>query len=108
MDSEYTYEFTQKALNDLDKIIGYIAEDLLNSTAAKAFYEKVFKKIGVLCSFPEAGRFVDNKLITDKTVRRFLIDDYILYYKVEIENKVIQIIDIVYGKINLERIYRNI
>ena len=108
MDSEYTYKFTQKALDDLDKIIGYIAEDLLNPTAAKAFYTKVIEKIGFLCSFPEAGRFVDNKLITDKTLRRFLIDDYILYYKVDNEDKVIQIIDIVYGKMDLEKIYRNI
>lgn len=39
-------------------------------------------------------------------MRRVVIDNYVLYYKANEANKTIEIVRIVYGKMNLEEIYR--
>ena len=38
MDFEYSYKFTEKAENNLDEIIRYIREKLLNPSAAVSFF----------------------------------------------------------------------
>ena len=46
--------------------------------------------------------------MTDKDVRRVLIDNYILYYKAVGSEKIIYIIRIVYAKRNLDEICREL
>ena len=51
---------------------------------------------------------VENSFLTDKTVRRLVVDNYILYYKPNDSEKIIYIVRIVYGKRNLDEICREI
>ncbi|MDD6995171.1 MAG: type II toxin-antitoxin system RelE/ParE family toxin [Candidatus Borkfalkiaceae bacterium] len=98
--------FTEKAGRELEDILQYISEDLCNVSAAASFGKKVFENIDALCSFPERGVLVQNDLVADKTVRRLVIDNYLLYYKIDETDSRIDILRIVYGKMNLEEIYR--
>lgn len=108
MEFEYSYRFTDKAKQDLDEILQYIAVDLDNPLAAKRLFEKIFQKIDVATSFPESGTLVDNEFLVDKTVRKMLADQYVIYYKISREAKTVFIIRIVYGKRNLDEILRQI
>ena len=98
MASEYGYRFTERAETDLSAILQYISEDLSNPSAATAFGRKVFENIDAVRRFPQSGMVVDNPFLTDKDVRRVLIDNYILYYKAVDSEKIIYIIRIVYGE----------
>lgn len=108
MDCEYSYKFTETAENDLDGILRYITVDLCNPSAAKDFFEKLFDNIGVICSFPETGVIVENEYITDKSVRKLLIDNYICYYKAVDAEKTIYVLRIVYARRNQNEIVRSI
>lgn len=108
MASEYAYCFTEKAEQDLDEILRYIAVDLDNPIAAKGFFEKVFDKIDTVRCFPESGALVDNEFLADKAVRKLLVDHYVIYYKVFYDQKMLYIVRIAYGKRNLDEILRQI
>ena len=98
MEYKYSYRFTEKAEQDLDEILRYISMDLVNPTAAQNLAGKIFDKIDMIRVFPDSGEAVENEFIADKTVRKLLVDNYIIYYKPHYEAKVISVIRIVYGK----------
>ena len=108
MASEYSYRFTEQAEKDIEDILRYISEDLCNPSAALKLGEKIFADINEIRKFPLTGMVVDNQFLADKTVRRIIIDNYILYYKPVEQETTIYIIRIVYGKRNLDEICREI
>ena len=105
---DYSYRFTEKAVQDLDEILRYISVDLDNPIAAKKLGKKIFEKIDGARCFPEAGALVDNEYLADKAVRKMLADNYVIYYKAQHDEKMISVIRIVYGKRNLDEILRQI
>ncbi len=105
---DYDYRFTEKAAQDLDEILHYITEELDNSIAAKNLGRKIFEKIDTVRCFPESGTPVENEFLADKTVRKLIVDHYIIYYKAHHDEKMISVIRIVYGKRNLDEILRQI
>ena len=98
----YNYKITEPAEKDLDEILNYIAIILLNPTAAKSFYLKLSNSIENICEFPEGGAKLDNGLFVDDAVRKVIIDNYLLHYK--IQDEMIYILRIIYGKRNLAEI----
>lgn len=105
---EYSYSFTEKAMRDFDEILHYISVELANPTSAKILGKKIFEKIDNVRSFPESGALVDNEFLTDKTVRKLLVENFIVYYKANHDEKNITVIRIIYAKRNLDEILRNI
>ncbi len=106
MASDFSCVFTERAERDLDEILGYITDELKNPSAAAGLGEKIFGSLQTICSFPETGALVDNEYIPDKTVRRALVENYILYYKPDFSKSVIYVLRIVYGYRNLDAVFR--
>lgn len=108
MERKYSYRFTKKAAQDFDEILSYISVDLANPAAAQNLGRKMFEQIDVVRAFPNSGAPVDNEFLSDKLVRKSPVDNYIIYYKVDYDEKMIYIIRIVYGKRNLDEIVKTI
>ena len=108
MDCKYSYRFTRKAEKDLDDILQYISIELANPLAAQKLGRNIFEKIDTICIFPETGAPVDNEFLADKLVRKLPVDNYILYYKTDYDEKVIFVLRIVYGKRNLDEVLKKI
>ncbi len=106
MECKYSYRFTEKAEQDFDDILRYISVDLANPAAAQNFGRKIFEQIDMVRAFPDSGASVDNEFLSDKTVRKLSVDNYILYYKAHYDDEIISVIRIVYGKRNLDEILR--
>ena len=104
----YNYVFTEKAAEDLDATLKYISEDLSNPSAAKNFFEKLFNLIEKIREYPQAGMVVDNEYLSDATIRKMLLDNYVIYYKEDAVAEQIAIVRIVYGKRNLAEIMKTI
>ena len=104
MECKYSYRFTEKAEQDFDEILHYIAVDLANTTAAEKLSRKMFEQIDMVRDFPDSGALVENEFLSDKAVRKLSVDNYIIYYKAHYDKKIISIIRIVYGKRNLDEI----
>ncbi len=105
---EYKYYFTQKAAKDFEDILNYISVELNNLTAAKELYSEIFKNIEELTRFPDMGRLVENEYLTDKSVRRIIVNNYTVFYKVFDNESKIYILRIVYSKRNLNEIIPSI
>ncbi|MDE5667848.1 MAG: type II toxin-antitoxin system RelE/ParE family toxin [Clostridia bacterium] len=105
---EYKYYFTQKAVNDIEDMLNYISVELCNPTAAKELNSEIFKNIEELSNFPDMGLLVENEYLADKSVRRILVNNYTIFYKVFDEEGKIYILRIVYAKRNFNEILSSI
>lgn len=106
MECKYSYRFTEKAEQDFDEILHYISVDLANPIAAQDLGIKMFEQIDMVRAFPDSGAPVDNEFLSDKTVRKLSVDNYIIYYKAHYDDKIISVLRIVYGKRNLDAILK--
>lgn len=106
MESKWGYQLTQKADDDLDGIVEYIAVKLANSKAASDFMDKLQEVIEEARNFPESGFLVDNEFVSDIQIRKKLVGNYILYYLPDFTNKMIFVLRIVYGRQNIDEILR--
>jgi toxin-antitoxin system, toxin component, relE family len=108
MESKWGYQLTKKADADLDNIVEYIAVELANPEAASHFMDKLQGVIEETRSFPESGSLVNNEFIPDTEVRKKLIDNYIMYYLPDFDEKLIYILRIVYSRQNIDEIIRQL
>lgn len=108
MESKWNYRLAEKAVADLDSIVGYIAVELANPKAASDFADKLQAAIDEVRSFPESGSLVVNEYLPATKVRKKLVGNYILYYLPDPAEKMIFVLRIVYGRRNMDEILRQI
>ena len=104
MASKFGYRLTKRAESDLDGIVSYITVDLANPQAASDFVDKLQDIIEEARAFPESCSLVDNEFLYIKK----LVGNYIMYYLLDIEENIIYILRIVYGKRNLDEILKKL
>lgn len=108
MASKYQYRLSQKAADDLDGIVSYIASELSNPQAAADFLGRLEKVIDEIRSFPESGAPVNNEFLSNTKLRKNPVGSYLLYYLSVPETETVYIVRIVYGKRNMEEILRQL
>lgn len=70
MKSKFKFQFTQRAVADLDDIVGYIAVELSNSKAASDFADKLQEAIEEVRLFLKNGFPVDNEFCRTRISER--------------------------------------
>ena len=108
MASEYSYRFTQKAVEDLDSIISYIAVELDNPKAAMGFADEVAERIKDARTFPDIGALVVNDYLPIKNVKKLIVGNYIIFYYPNDKDKLIIVLRIVYGKRSMDEIIKEL
>ena len=98
---KYNYNFTPLAEEDIDSVLSYISEQLLNKKAANDLFSKIEKTIENICEFPYSFADCSYYLITDINIRHANIDNYVLIYEVLEETKQINFLRFRYAKMNL-------
>ena len=106
MASEYSLQFTGKALADLDEITGYLVTSLGQRPAAQRLVDTVEKELQTVCRFPESGTLVVNDFLRRNDIRKLVIDKYLLYYLADSDTERIIVLRFVYGKRDLNDILR--
>ena len=106
MASKFGSRLTKRAESDLDGIVSYITVDLANPQAASDFVDKLQNTIEEARAFLESGSLVHNEFLQIENVRKKLVGNYIVYYLLDIEENIIYILRIVYGKRNLDEILK--
>jgi addiction module RelE/StbE family toxin len=76
----YDVRFLQEALDDLEEIVLYIAQD--NIEAALRMHDKIVEKANDLTIFPKRGRLVPDKKMAAAGYRMLGIKPYIVFYRV--------------------------
>lgn len=98
MERKFNLNIFPLAQNDMENIFKYIAVDLASPTAANNLiddFENAFENIRL---FPESCPFIQNEYVKDKTLRKLVVNNYIVFYKVE--DFEIQVVRVIYGMRN--------
>ncbi|MCL2121435.1 MAG: type II toxin-antitoxin system RelE/ParE family toxin [Clostridiales bacterium] len=76
----YDVLFLQEALDDLEEIVLYIAQD--SRQAALGMHDKIIEKANDLTIFPKRGRLLPDKKMAAAGYRMLGIKPYIAFYRV--------------------------
>jgi len=76
----YNVQFLQEALDDLEEIVLYIAQD--SRQAALRMHDKIIEKANDLTIFPKRGRLVPDKKMGAVGYRMLGIKPYIAFYRI--------------------------
>ena len=85
-------------------IFDYIAETLKNKTAALKQIEDFQKAFENVCLFPFSHPFIENEYVSDKSLRKVVVNNYIAFYKVNDLAKTVDIVRVLYGMMNFENL----
>ncbi|KNY27632.1 type II toxin-antitoxin system mRNA interferase toxin, RelE/StbE family [Pseudobacteroides cellulosolvens] len=96
--SKFEIEITESAENDLFDIGNYIAKELLEPKIAKKIVDGIGQAIFSLEEMPLRNNLVTDERLALQGIRKILIDNYIIFYTVTEQDKIVTIIRILYGK----------
>ena len=94
----YNIIVAPRALADLDEAAEYIGEILSAPDAARGLVAAIIEAIGGLADFPLTGAAVHFKFVPDYEVRRLLVNEFLIFYRVDEEKKTVYVLRIRYGR----------
>lgn len=95
---KYNIEYSKESNQDLIEIKQYIKYNLQEPEIAQNLISKIRSKINSLRDNPEIYSVITDSIVGKLEVRKLIVDNYIVFYKVE--NKIIQVVRIMYGRRN--------
>lgn len=98
--NKYKTQFSKDARNDLIDIYSYIKYNLQEPDIANKLKKKIKQEIYKLEDFPAIHSTIEEDLIKKLKIRKFTMNNYIVFYKIEEEKQIIQIVRIMYGRRN--------
>lgn len=96
--SMYDIQITEPAEKDLYEIGAYISKELLEPETAKKIISTIAKKINSLEDMPLRNALVADDRLAYKGIRKIMVDNYIIFYIVTEEIKVVTIVRILYSR----------
>lgn len=96
--STYNIQITKPAEIDLYEIGAYISKELLEPETAKKMISKIAKAISTLEYMPLRNSLVSDKGLAYNGIRKIMVDNYIVFYIVNEDNKTVTIIRILYSR----------
>ena len=100
----YEVHFLQEALDDLEEIVLYIAQD--SRAAAIRMHDKIIEKANDLTTFPKRGRLVPDKKMSEAGYRMLGIKPYIAFYRVI--GNIVFIYRVLHGATNYPLLYEKL
>jgi toxin ParE1/3/4 len=95
---KYDIEYSKEAKQDLIGIKQYIKYNLQEPETAQKLIFKIRDEISNLKNNPEIYSVIDDDIIRKQEIRKLIIDNYIVFYR--IKNNNIEIVRIMYGRRN--------
>jgi len=100
MKTDYKLKFTPEANMDLFEIFEYVTNNLSAPVAAGTLIDKIEDACKKLVLFPLSGSIPRDNILVKKDYRLIAVDNFIVFYQVD--DRVIRIMRIVYGKRNYQ------
>ena len=93
---KYSVRYSALAKTDLKDIYSYIAFELKARATARAQTDRIRQEIKALDTLPERYQIVDWEPWQQMNVRRVSVDNFVVFYRVSRNEKVVEIVRIVY------------
>ncbi len=106
-EKKYAVYYSPVAKDDLKSVYTYIAYTLLEKKIAADQTDRIRKEIRSLNVFPERYRLVDWEPWHQMGIRQVSIGNYVVYYRVDHEDKRVEIVRIFYGGQDVEAIIQS-
>lgn len=103
---QFILEYSSEAKQDLIQIKRYIKYTLNEIEIAEKLISKILNEINKLKIHPEIFPIIDDEFIRKLELRKLIVDNYIVFYR--IQNNSIQIVRIIYAKRNYINLLSNI
>mgnify|MGYP003556621546 CR=1 FL=1 len=94
MNKKYRITIEKYAQKDIQSIYNYMCDNLVNKEAAIKLLNKINEKFDSIALFPKSAPLLNNDYVTNKNIRKLLIDNYIAFYEVDDINKEIKTLGI--------------
>lgn len=95
---KYNVEYSKESKRDLIGIKEYIKHNLQEPEIAQKLISKIRKEINALKNNPEINAIIDDDIIRKLEIRKLIVDNYIVFYRIKSNN--IQIVRVMYGRRN--------
>lgn len=103
--TEFKIIYSKAAITELRNIYQYIALNLSEPEIAKGQVDRIRKAVYSLDYMPERYVRVYPELL-NKNIRKFTVDNYVIYYEVDNNNKKVMILHILNGRQNADKIIK--
>lgn len=100
MITQYKVLITDAAVEDINSIYDYIANELLSPGTAADQYDRIEDAILTLESFPERNRVMDSPREREKGLRMLLVDHYCVFYCISADK--VYVTDVLYSACDYE------
>ena len=101
---KYRIEYAVEALEDIRDIYEYIAFALGEADTALAQINRIREAAGGLDTFPLRNKILETEPFKSMGTRQVIVDNFIIFYLTNQENKTVNIARILYGKRNIPEV----
>ena len=102
--NKYKIQFSKDARKDLIDIYSYIRYNLQEPTIAKKLEKRIREEVYKLEDNPTIYAIIKDEIIRKREIRKIKVNNYIVFYKVEENNSIVEIVRIMYGRRNWTKI----
>jgi addiction module RelE/StbE family toxin len=99
-ETPYDLRIMPMAEEDLDGIFDYIVNTLEAPVAANRLMVKIEKAIQTLRDTPRIGPKCRDEILRKKGYRKLIIDNYIVFYLLNDEERIVIVMRVIYGRRN--------
>lgn len=101
--NKYALNIYPRAQADMDDIFRYISEELCNPDAAVNLMDAMEEALDRICQNPLICPLIGSSMIRDKTLRKLLVKNYIIFYRPIESTEEIQVVRVLYGMMDYEK-----
>ena len=94
------------ARDDLRSAVRYIANELKNPSAANRLADEFEKRVLELTEMPERYQLLQDRFLALNQIRAFSVGNYLAFYTIDEDKKVVIIVRFLYQKSNWNTILR--
>lgn len=102
--NEYKIQFSKDARKDIIDIYSYIKYSLQEPTIEKNLVKKIREELYKLEENPTIYAIINDEVIRKREIRKIKVNNYIVFYKVEENNSIVEIVRIMYERRNWTKI----
>lgn len=102
--SEWKVVLTPEFKQEFKDIYAYIAEELLAPETAKRQVKRILDQIENLNEMPGRFSLVENEPWRSRGLRKMIVDNYVVFYYLNVKNKEVVIFHVFYGGRNIDEL----
>ena len=102
--NKYKIQFSKDARKDLIDTYSYIKYNLQEPAIAKNLIAKIREEINKLKDNPTIYVVIQDEIIKKREIRKMKVNNYIVFYKVEQNRRIVEIVRIMYARRNWTKI----